>query len=66
MGIWIFGAVIMTLVYEFKRKQDCVENEGWIKGIVLCETNPMNRIEQSNIHFSYMIKGLSWPMYFFE
>jgi len=56
----------MTLVYEFKRKQDCVENEGWIKGIALCETNAMNRIEQSNIHFSYMIKGLSWPMYFFE
>jgi len=59
--VWMIGAVISGLGYELERKKSCVENEGWIKGIMWCNTDPKTPLGQSSHIMGNMIKGLGWP-----
>jgi len=65
LSIWITGAGVMTLIYEYERKVDCVEREGIVKGLIWCDTDATTQLEMGVSHFSMMIKGLGWPFRLF-
>jgi hypothetical protein len=62
VAIWFTGAGVMTLIYEFDRKADCVKNEGAIKGMLWCDTDATTQFGIGVSHISMFIKGLLWPI----
>ena len=59
--IWMVGAVVSALSYEFDRKQLCVQQQGWFKGMLWCDTDSLTAAGQSLSHLSNMLKGMAWP-----
>lgn len=59
--IWMVGAVVSALSYEFDRKQLCVQQQGWFKGMLWCDTDSLTAAGQSIGHLSNMLNGMAWP-----
>lgn len=62
--VWFVGAVAMTFVYEYDRRFECVQNEGWLKGLLWCETDYKSKEQLAVNHMGLFIKGLGWPLHF--
>lgn len=58
VAIWILGANASILISELDRKHDCVEKEGYLKGLLWCETDATSSLALSIRVF----KGLLWPI----
>ena len=52
-AIWFSGAMIMTIIYFYQAKTECVKSNGWLEGIFWCDS--------STSEMEYFVKGLSWP-----
>lgn len=66
LGIWLCGAAVLAFGYEFERRADCVKQEGFLKGLLWCETDPTSHAEVNVSYMSMFIKGLGWPGRFFN
>lgn len=62
-SIWIGGAVIMTIFFTLSERVSCINNEGFVKGLLWCESQPRTRMEFSEHHTSNMLKGALWPLH---
>lgn len=59
--IWIAGAFLASIYYDVQRTANCIEQEGFVKGL-WCKTDPITRIEFSSNRVELLVKGLSWPV----
>jgi hypothetical protein len=59
--IWMVGAVVSALSYELDRKQLCVQQQGWFKGVLWCNSDSLTAAGQSLDHLSNILKGMAWP-----
>lgn len=58
LGIWLLGAAVTALLDEMKRKSDCIDQEGLLKGLFWCSTDSW---ERDGGHLEGLINGLRWP-----
>ncbi|SFQ02244.1 Sel1 repeat-containing protein [Nitrosomonas cryotolerans] len=63
---WFFGAAIMMCVYEIERKHECIDREGWVKGLFWCESDVISNSDMASRQLIFFIKGLSWPIELFS
>lgn len=56
VGVWIVGASITGLYNNYAQKQQCIQDEGWVKGWLWCST------EMRNTFLFNMFRGLTWPL----
>lgn len=70
LSIWLGGAVIMSGYYVFVDRRACVQNEGFVKGLLWCESQPKTKMGESAYALSNFVKGALWPLhlgqYFFN
>jgi hypothetical protein len=59
--IWMVGVVVSAFSYEFDRKQLCVQQQGWFKGVLWCDTDSLTAVGQSLGHINNILKGMAWP-----
>lgn len=56
LAAWIVGAAILGLKNIYIQKQQCIKEEGFLKGWLWCST-------ETNLSItSNMIRGLAWPI----
>ena len=65
-ALWFFGAAIMMCVYEIERKHECIDTEGWVKGLIWCESDVISNSDTANRQLTFFIKGLNWPIKLFS
>ncbi|CAE6508541.1 conserved hypothetical protein [Nitrosomonas nitrosa] len=65
-ALWFCGAFLMMCVYEIERKYECIDQEGWLKGIFWCESDLVSRNDLGKRQLVYFIEGLSWPIKLFS
>lgn len=64
--VWLAGAFGMSIYYDIQRKANCIEQEGFVKGWLWCETDPVSRMELSSNRIELFIRGLGWPVKMFQ
>lgn len=58
--VWVIGGVLAGLYNNLYEKKQCIENEGWLKGVFWCSTG-------SASHFAAnMVIGFLWPALIFH
>lgn len=60
--VWIGGALVSELVTRTERRADCVDREGWFKGLFWCSEDPSTPISQANDDVGLFFKSLLWPV----
>lgn len=65
-ALWFCGAIAMIPVYEIERKYECIDQEGWFKGLFWCESDLVSRNDLGKRQLVYFIEGLSWPIKLFS
>lgn len=61
LSLWLGGTAIMGIFYAVSDRAECINKEGFVKGLLWCESQAKTRIGVSNSHISNLIKGALWP-----
>ena len=62
MDLWTTGAIVTYIYDTGVRKTECVQKEGWFKGILWCESSPKNQYALAATHFSSVMDAAIWPV----
>lgn len=58
-AVWIFGAFVAGMYYNYAQKKQCIQDEGWLKGWLWCS------IETNYSFGANMLRGAIWPIELF-
>ncbi|MBO9470269.1 hypothetical protein J7355_09185 [Endozoicomonas sp. G2_2] len=62
LWIWLGGALLMAGFYILSDRKACIDNEGIIKGVLWCDSQPKTQLGVSAYWFTTLMKGASWPL----
>jgi hypothetical protein len=66
IAIWFLGAAGTSIYYKVDEKFDCIQNEGFFKGLLWCDESIKNKFDIANDQTSLFIRGLKWPLILFS
>ncbi|OUR60434.1 hypothetical protein A9Q74_13395 [Colwellia sp. 39_35_sub15_T18] len=64
-AVWILGTGLARIIYAFDDRKECIDKEGWLKGLFWCDETPKTRYGVGAYSTELWIKGLSWPLLLF-
>lgn len=54
--VWFAGAFIAGIYHNIVDKHECIQNEGWVKGLLWCSNHPQSAFVGN------MLRGVIWPI----